>query len=234
MNESYGILSVPTNSQCHHFISRFILQNFAHPFKPVNDFSNRSGKRNRQKRKDGYHSGESMLYAISLADETADLIEIPVSRNFGLKDMYRDFTDGTNHHSLEEQLSHLESRAGSIINTIRKTFEKGKQEVWITRPDRDILRKFLFIMQYRSLRMHNSRNLAREFQTLTATAMPLYEMRLGKSHLVGPSGRKISFSFRKIELIQKHLNHIYLHLILLATHFTSSNPDRSFLGHHCS
>jgi len=90
-----------------------------------------------------------MLHAINLADDTAELIETPVSRTFGLTDMYRDFTDATNQHSLEEQLSRLESRAGRIINTIRKTFEKGEREVWITRSDRDILRKFLFVMKYR-------------------------------------------------------------------------------------
>ena len=149
--------SVPANSQYHHFISRFILRNFAHPFKPANDSQNGSAKRSRRRRKDGYHPGEPMLHAINLADDTADLIvETPVSRTFGLTDMYRDFTDATNQHSLEEQLSRLESRAGRIINTIRKTFEKGKREVWITRPDRDVLRKFLFIMKYRGSQTHKT------------------------------------------------------------------------------
>ena len=95
-----------------------------------------------------------MLHAINLAEDSADLIETPVSRTFGLTDMYRDFTDATNQHSLEEQLSRLESQAGRIINKIRETFAKGKREVWMTRLDRDVLRKFLFVMKYRGPRMH--------------------------------------------------------------------------------
>lgn len=66
--------------------------------------------------------------------------------------MYRDFANATNQHYLEEQLSGLESRAGGIVSTIRKAFEAGNQEVWITRTDRDVLRKFLFIMKYRGTR----------------------------------------------------------------------------------
>ena len=65
--------------------------------------------------------------------------------------MYRDFNHAPNQHYLEEQLSRLEFRAGTVITTIRKAFEADKREVWILRPDRDILRKFLFIMKYRGL-----------------------------------------------------------------------------------
>jgi len=90
-----------------------------------------------------------MLHAINLTGATAELIETPVSRTFGLVDMYRDLEDATNQHYLEEQLSRLESRTGQIIQKIRKAFEAGEREVWITRPDRNMLRKFLFIMRYR-------------------------------------------------------------------------------------
>lgn len=78
-----------------------------------------------------------------------EFIETPVSRTFGLMDMYRDFTHTTSQHYLEAQLSRLDSRAGIVISTIREAFEARKGEVWISRPDRDILRNFLFIMKYR-------------------------------------------------------------------------------------
>jgi Protein of unknown function (DUF4238) len=90
-----------------------------------------------------------MLHTIDLAGATPTLTEAPVSRTLGMTDMYRDFTHATNQHYLERQLSQLESNAGRIISTVRKAFEAGQQEVWITRVDRDILRKFLFIMKYR-------------------------------------------------------------------------------------
>src|SRR5438046_7080918 len=71
----------------------------------------------------------------------------------GITDMYRDFAHATDQHYLEKQLSKLESRACEIISKIKKAFEANENEVWITRPERDDLRKFLFIMKYRGLLM---------------------------------------------------------------------------------
>lgn len=146
--------SPPTKSQYHHFIPRFILRNFAHPYQPPDNLPGVSAKQSKQRRKGGCRPGEPMLHAINLAGAAADFTETPVSRTFGLTDMYRDFTHATNQHYLEEQLSRLEARAGTVISTIRKNFEAGKREVWISRPDRDILRKFLFIMKYRGSSAH--------------------------------------------------------------------------------
>ena len=69
--------------------------------------------------------------------------------------MYRDLReDAKNQHKLEEKLSKLESQAGMVISKIRKSSEAGEKDVWITRPERDTLRKFLFIMKYRGSRAH--------------------------------------------------------------------------------
>lgn len=95
-----------------------------------------------------------MLYGINLAGDEAEITETSVARTFGIMDMYRDFRKSTKQHEVEEQLSVLESRAGEIISTIRKAFEAGKPDVWITRTQRDTLRKFLFIMKYRANRFH--------------------------------------------------------------------------------
>lgn len=78
-----------------------------------------------------------------------------MAKTFGMIDMYRDVSASTKQHHIEEQLSVLESRAGEVISTIRKAFEAEKTEVWITRTQRDILRKFLFIMKYRSSGFHS-------------------------------------------------------------------------------
>lgn len=48
----------------------------------------------------------------------------------------------------------LESQAGEVISRIRKTFEARKSDVWVTRTERDVLRKFLFIMKYRGSTAH--------------------------------------------------------------------------------
>jgi Protein of unknown function (DUF4238) len=146
-------LQPPQKSQYHHFIPRFILRNFAHPYQPPNNPQS-STRQRRRKDKNGYRPGEPMLHVIKLAENAVDAVETSVFKTFGITDMYRDFADASNQHRLEEKLSKLESQAASIVIEIRKAFEAGQQDVWITRPRRDTLRKFLFIMKYRSSTFH--------------------------------------------------------------------------------
>jgi hypothetical protein len=95
-----------------------------------------------------------MLYSLDLSTPKAAITETTVERTFGLTDMYRDIAHATNQQYLEEQLSKLESRAGEIISKIRKAFKAQERHVWLIRKERDILRKFLFIMKYRGSGMH--------------------------------------------------------------------------------
>lgn len=139
--------------QYHHYIPRFILRNFAHPFQPPSN-PDKSTKRSKRKWKKGYYPGDPMLYIINLAGPVAELAEEPVSRVFGMTDMYRDFSISGNQYNLEQQLSRLESRAADIIGRIRKQHQEKKADIWLSRSDRDALRKFLFIMKYRSSEAH--------------------------------------------------------------------------------
>ena len=144
--------SASERSQYHHFIPRFILRNYSHLSKPPT--STPSSKK-QGRRKNRSRSMEPMLYGINLAGEEPEITETSVAKTFGMIDMYRDVSASTKQHHIEEQLSVLESRAGEVISTIRKAFEAGKTEVWITRTQRDTLRKFLFIMKYRSSGFHS-------------------------------------------------------------------------------
>ena len=146
--------SSPPKPQYHHFVPRFILRNFAHPFQPPSESSKGHGKRNRGKKKHGHRPGELMLNIIKLSEATADIIESPVAKTLGMTDMYRDLRDGADQNHIEVKFSKLESRAATVINKMRKAFEAGEERVWITRPERDILRKFLFIMKYRGSGAH--------------------------------------------------------------------------------
>ncbi|KAG8526347.1 uncharacterized protein KY384_000340 [Bacidia gigantensis] len=137
-------------AQYHHFIPRFILRNFAHPFEvPAGP-----NRRRRKRSQNGCYPGDPMLHTFSFAGSSADIGESPVAKTLGITDMYRDFADLDNPHHIEEKLSKLESRAAVIINTVRKAFEKKENGIWINRTDRDILRKFLFIMKYRGSTAH--------------------------------------------------------------------------------
>lgn len=133
-------------SQYHHFIPRFILRNFS--YKPPKNGKNKRGKGNGKKQ-----HVDDMLHTIDLSGPTAEIVDATVGRTLGKVDMYRDFAKAENQQGLEMQLSVLESLAGSVVAKIRKGFEAGDKDVWITRLERDTLRKFLFIMKYRSSNM---------------------------------------------------------------------------------
>ena len=74
-----------------------------------------------------------------------------VGDTFGIVDMYRDFEKaGPDQQKLERELSVLESAAGEVVARVMKMYEAGKKEFQLIRKDKDILRRFLFIMMYRS------------------------------------------------------------------------------------
>ena len=72
-----------------------------------------------------------------------------VGRSYGIPDMYKDVDHERAYH-VEELLSKLESSAAIIYHRIKKDHESGKYNFSITRKDLNLLRKFLFVMRYRS------------------------------------------------------------------------------------
>jgi len=136
-------------SEYHHFIPRFILRNYASAIPLPSGSSKRKQKQRAQLAKDG------TLNIIDLED--VKVTQAPLSRAFGLVDMYRDVTS-SNEFDLEKKLSKLEGQAADIINRIRKRFEGGSPDIWMKRAERDTLRKFLFIMKYRSQTFHQRFN----------------------------------------------------------------------------
>jgi hypothetical protein len=141
-------------SQYHHFIPRFILRNFAYA-SPKTGYKNRRGNgRHGKNQSRGDSNGKDTVHTLDLSGATSQLIEAPLSRIFGQVDMYRDFAKAKNQQYIENQLADLESLAGMVISKICKSFEAGAVDVWISRLERDTLRKFLFIMKYRSSNMH--------------------------------------------------------------------------------
>jgi len=72
-----------------------------------------------------------------------------VRRSYGFPDMYKDVDHERAYH-VEESLSKLENSAAIIYHRIRKDHDSGKYNFSLDRKDRNILRKFLFVMRYRS------------------------------------------------------------------------------------
>ena len=134
----------PTNSsQYHHYIPRFLLRNFA-VFKNPGKIVQKSSKKT--KNRPPRPQRLNVLNLRSGAFEQRD-----VGDTFGVVDMYRDFEGaGPDQHKLERELSVLESAAGEVVARVMKTYEAGKKEVQLIRKDKDIVRRFLYIMMYRS------------------------------------------------------------------------------------
>ena len=143
MAESNSQARPAKSSQYHHFVPRFLLRNFAvfkNPGRVVQKTSKKT--KNRPPRPQRLN----ILNLKSGAFEQKD-----VGDTFGIVDLYRDFEKaGPDQQKLERELSVLESAAAEVVARVLKTYEAGKKEVQLVRKDKDILRRFLFIMMYRS------------------------------------------------------------------------------------
>ncbi|TVY68038.1 hypothetical protein Focb16_v002164 [Fusarium oxysporum f. sp. cubense] len=139
-----------TNSQYQHYIPQFILRNFSHRYKP----SKRKGhwKHGGSRPKKGMRNGENVLNIVDLTSDQDQLREEPVSRWFGQINMYNDTAAAINSQkNLEQELSKLESRTAEILQKVKKAHEAGEPGIYLNRSERNLLRKFLFIMKYRGL-----------------------------------------------------------------------------------
>ncbi|OGM41362.1 hypothetical protein ABOM_009948 [Aspergillus bombycis] len=132
-------------AEYHHFIPRFLLRQFAALEQPSP--SRRSRRRKpRGQRPQGQSPKDPFVNAIDLKKNA--LVQVSVSREFGLVDMYRD-QGYSNPRHIEDNLGKLEGHAGRIIKRASDTFRAG-QTLELTRRERDTIRKFLFLMKYRN------------------------------------------------------------------------------------
>lgn len=138
-----------------HFVPQFLLRNFAHAYKPKG-----GKKRGKGKDENGFYNNELVVHNLDLTADTPVLCEKLVKRIFGKMDMYQDTRRPSPHQRhIEEKLGKLESQASTIFRKITKGFDNasspdGASGVWLTRDERNDLRKFLFILKYRGSRFH--------------------------------------------------------------------------------
>ena len=86
---------------------------------------------------------------ISVFDlETGVLESRPIGRVYGQVNFYQDKGNDENRNHLEEKLAFLENNSARIITDIHASLPSG--EVVLARKDSEVLRKFLFLMHYRS------------------------------------------------------------------------------------
>ncbi|KAI0126689.1 hypothetical protein BJ170DRAFT_724254 [Xylariales sp. AK1849] len=139
-----------------HFVPQFLLKNFAHPCSDPNVGSKASKRsRGRKQGKGKPFPGDPVVYHVNLKADPLELTESPVKRILGQLDMYRDVnkpSDGQQH--IEEMFAKLESKASTAFRRITKAFEAGEPAVCLTRDERNLIRKFLFLLKYRGSGFH--------------------------------------------------------------------------------
>lgn len=87
--------------------------------------------------------------------DPAVVCEAPVNRIFGQTDMYRDTSKSpAEQQHIEQMFSKLESQASVVFRNITKSFEQKDKALWLTRAEKDLVRKFLFLLKYRGSGFH--------------------------------------------------------------------------------
>ena len=143
-------------SQYQHFIPQFLLKNFAHPYKPAGGQTRSRASKGKAKYEKGKHPGDPVVFNVDLQSEgPLTVSETSIKRVLGKYDMYRDTTQPpATQQRIEDMLGVMESRASVIVRGIMKAFDRKEKSVALKRDDRNLLRKFLFIMKYRGSTFH--------------------------------------------------------------------------------
>lgn len=144
-------MSNQTGGQYQHFVPQFLLRNFSHPYKPDGEIpKKRKGGGGKQKYQKGMYPNDPVIRHLDLTANPPVICEKPVKRILGQINMYHDSTKpDKQQQEVEQMLSKVEDQASQIFRKIVKAHEEKEPGLWITRPERDLVRKFLFILKYR-------------------------------------------------------------------------------------
>ncbi|KAG6003045.1 hypothetical protein E4U21_002434 [Claviceps maximensis] len=144
-----------TPKQYQHYIPRFLLNNFSHPFQPggkseaTPPVSQHGPSRHKGTKK--IRRGEPVVNRVDMSSETAVITETPVRSVLGDFNMYQNAgISSREQNRIEQKLSRLESDASAIFRRILAAFTANHDGLWLTREERNLMRKFLFVMKYRS------------------------------------------------------------------------------------
>ncbi|GAP84655.1 hypothetical protein SAMD00023353_1101920 [Rosellinia necatrix] len=133
-----------------HFVPQFMLRNFAHRYTGP-----QRTKKGKKKENGNMYRGELVVHNVNIKVEPMVIEETKVSRILGQYDMYQDTTQPTaQQRQIETMFGKLENHTSTIFRKIVKAFEAGDPNVWVTRDERNSIRKFLFILKYRGSTFH--------------------------------------------------------------------------------
>lgn len=143
-------MAASANPQYQHFVPQFLLRNFSHPYKPDGEGPRKGKGGGKRKYEKGMHPKDPVIRNFDLLAEPPTICEKPVKRILGQMNMYQDSSKPIEHQQhVEQLLSKLEGQASMIFRKITKAFEQKEAGLWLMRAERDLLRKFLFLLKYR-------------------------------------------------------------------------------------
>ncbi|KAI0156441.1 hypothetical protein GGR57DRAFT_82240 [Xylariaceae sp. FL1272] len=132
-----------------HFVPQFILRNFAHKYKE------RNGRSKGGKKGDKLFRGQMVVNNVNLTATPICIEETQVKRILGQYDMYQDTSQPVaQQREIESLFGQLESYISTICRKITKAYDDREAQVWLTRDERNAIRKFLFLLKYRNSTFH--------------------------------------------------------------------------------
>ncbi|KAK4109656.1 hypothetical protein N656DRAFT_782896 [Canariomyces notabilis] len=144
-------MATTANAQYHHYVPRFLLKNFSHPYKPD---GGRHGKRKgagKPRYEKGMFPNDPVVRNLDLLADPPVINEKPVGRILGQTNMYQDTSRPIEEQQhIELMLARLESQASMVFQKVIEHFEQKEPGFWVTRDERNLLRKFLFLLKYRN------------------------------------------------------------------------------------
>jgi hypothetical protein len=107
----------------------------------------RKSNQNRRKRP----VGNEVVTAVDLIRDPPEISTFPVKRIFGNQDMYKDDSrySPVDQMRMEKKLGEIEQTTSRIIARVINAYTTGKEKISLSRSDKDLLRKFQFVMKYR-------------------------------------------------------------------------------------
>lgn len=144
------------NAEYQHFIPQFIVKNYSFPFScPEAEQKGKKQCKNKCKHEKGKYPGDLVVNCVDLTPPF-QLGTYPVKRIFGAPNMYNDPTHAETNEQrrIEAMFSKMESQASAIFRRIVKTHEEHRATVTLTRTERDLIRKFFFLLKYRGSTFH--------------------------------------------------------------------------------
>ncbi|KAG6315288.1 hypothetical protein E4U22_007977 [Claviceps purpurea] len=144
------------------FMPRFLLENFSHSFRIYEESEGickddeaarlASLKRIGSLRRNGkkMRRGESIVNRVDMSSEFAPITKTPVGCDCGrFRISQRPGISNKEQNRIENKFIHLESEASVIFRRMLTALAENSSGLWLTREERNLVRKFMFVMKYR-------------------------------------------------------------------------------------